>query len=182
MRGQLRELFAVVEVVGEAELGIGDVVDLHHLRREPAAPFAQIDALIQVQPNSPYFHELKGQALLEAGRGREAVAPLRRAMALAPNPILIQVMLGQALLASNDQQVVDEAISHLKAALARDNDITDGHAQLAIAYGRKGDLAQAELASAQAAFSRGDFPTARQLAARAKEHAGVCQQSAPSGF
>jgi predicted Zn-dependent protease len=129
---------------------------------------AQIDALIRTQPNNPYFHELKGQALLEAGRGREAVAPLRRAMALAPTPTLIQVMLGQAMLASNDPAVVDEAIDNLKKALARDNEIPDAHAQLAIAYGRKGNLAEADLASAQAAFNRGDFLTARQLAARAR--------------
>ena len=37
-----------------------------------------------------------------------------------------------------------------------------------MAYGRKGDLAQADLASAQAAFTRGDIKTARELAARAK--------------
>ena len=37
-----------------------------------------------------------------------------------------------------------------------------------MAYGRKGDLAQADLASAQAAFNRGDLMTARQLASRAK--------------
>jgi predicted Zn-dependent protease len=37
-----------------------------------------------------------------------------------------------------------------------------------MAYGRKGDIANADLASAQAAVSRGDIPTARQLAARAK--------------
>src|SRR5882724_3315844 len=35
---------------------------------------AQIDALIQAQPNNPYFHELKGQALLEGARPAEAVA------------------------------------------------------------------------------------------------------------
>ncbi|MGH6690279.1 MAG: FCD domain-containing protein, partial [Gammaproteobacteria bacterium] len=40
----------------------------------------QIDALIQMQPNNPYFHELKGQALLEGGRAAEAIAPLRRAV------------------------------------------------------------------------------------------------------
>jgi predicted Zn-dependent protease len=39
---------------------------------------------------------------------------------------------------------------------------------LAMAYGRKGDLAEADLASAQSAFSKGDVKTARQLAARAK--------------
>jgi predicted Zn-dependent protease len=37
-----------------------------------------------------------------------------------------------------------------------------------MAYGRKNDLADADLASAQAAFARGQFPTARQLASRAK--------------
>ena len=37
-----------------------------------------------------------------------------------------------------------------------------------MAYGRKGDLARADLSSAQSAFMRGDLKTARQLAARAK--------------
>ncbi len=44
----------------------------------------------------------------------------------------------------------------------------DAYSQLAMAYGRKGDLANADLASAQAAFTRGDVKTARQLASRAK--------------
>jgi predicted Zn-dependent protease len=42
-----------------------------------------------------------------------------------------------------------------------------------MAYGRKGDLAQADLASAQAAFTRGDFKTARELASRAKTRFAV---------
>src|SRR5216684_5797477 len=40
---------------------------------------AQIEALVQAQPNNPYFLELKGQALMENGRPAEAIAPLRRA-------------------------------------------------------------------------------------------------------
>jgi predicted Zn-dependent protease len=129
---------------------------------------AQIDALIQASPNNPYFHELKGQALLEAGRGAEAVAPLRRAVQLAPNPALIQIMLAQALLATNNPKVGDEAVSLLRAALAREPEVPEAYTQLAMAYGRKGDIAQADLASAQAAMSRGDVKTARQLASRAK--------------
>jgi predicted Zn-dependent protease len=35
-------------------------------------------------------------------------------------------------------------------------------------YGRKGDYAEADLASAQAAYLRGDNKTARDLASRAK--------------
>jgi predicted Zn-dependent protease len=124
--------------------------------------------LIQPQPNNPYFHELKGQALVEGGRAAEAVAPLRRAVQLAPQPALIQIMLGQALVATNDPKVADEAISLLRAALVKEPESPEGYAQLAMAYGRKGDIAQADLAAAQAAFMRGDNKTARELATRAK--------------
>lgn len=134
---------------------------------------AQIDGLIQAQPNNPYFHELKGQVLLEAGRPAEALAPLRRAVGLAPTPLLIQVMLSQALIATNDPKAADEAIGHLQKALLVDPDIADGYTQLAKAYGRKGDIAQADLAAAQAALARGDSRTARQLALRAKERMPV---------
>jgi predicted Zn-dependent protease len=132
------------------------------------AALAQIDSLIQTQPNNPYFHELKGQALVESGREREAIAPLRQAIAHAPDPTLIHVLLGQALIGANDPALVEEAISNLRKALANDPEIPDAYDHLAIAYGRKGDLADADLASAQAAFNRGNLPTARQLASRAK--------------
>jgi predicted Zn-dependent protease len=126
----------------------------------------QIDSLIQANPQSAYFHELKGQALLEGGKPAEAIAPLRRAAQLAPNPSLIQVMLAQALIASNTQG--EEAVTLLENALRREPESAEAYAQLAMAYGRKGDLARADLSSAQAAFMRGELQTARQLAARAK--------------
>ena len=129
---------------------------------------AQIDALLEVQPNNPYFHELKGQALLEGARPAEAIAPLRRAIQLASQPALIQLLLGQALVGTNDPKHADEAISILRNALAREPEAPQAYQQLAMAYGRKGDVAQADLASAQAAFTRGDIKTARELAARAK--------------
>jgi len=133
-----------------------------------ASALFQIDGLIQAQPNNPYFYELKGQALLEAGRPAEAIAPLRTAIARAPNPALIQVLLAQALIATNNPRLADEAVSNLQTAILRDPDIPDAYTNLAMAYGRKGNLAEADLASAQAAFARADYPTARQLAARAK--------------
>jgi predicted Zn-dependent protease len=130
---------------------------------------AQIDALIAAMPNDPYFYELKGQALLEGGHPAEAIAPLRRAVQMAPDPALIQITLAQALIATNNPQLTAEAIPILRAALAKEPETGDAYLQLAMAYGKKGDLANADLASAQAAFSRGDNKTARELAARAKE-------------
>jgi predicted Zn-dependent protease len=128
----------------------------------------QVEALIQAQPNNPYFYELKGQALLESGHPAEAIAPLRRAAQLATHPALIQIMLAQALIATSDAKHADEAVSLLRAALVKEPEAAEGYAQLAMAYGKKGDYAQADLASAQAAFARGDNKTARELAARAK--------------
>jgi predicted Zn-dependent protease len=129
---------------------------------------AQIDALIQAQPQNAYFHELKGQMLLEAGRAAEATGPLRHAAQLAPNPALIQIMLGQALVATHDRARVDEAVSILQAALTREPESSEAYSHLAMAYAQKNDLARADLASAQAAFMRGDVKTAREIAARAK--------------
>ncbi|CAN0065467.1 unnamed protein product [Phaeothamnion confervicola] len=137
------------------------------------AAVAQIDALIQSQPNNPYFYELKGQALLEGGKPAEAIAPLRHAVQLAPAPALIQVLLAQALNATGNKNVSAEAVSLLRVALMREPDIPEGYAQLAMAYGRTGDLAQADLAAAQAAFARGDVKTARELATRAKTRFAV---------
>jgi predicted Zn-dependent protease len=128
----------------------------------------QIDALIQVQPNNPYFYELRGQALLEGGKPTEAIAPLRRAVQLSNNAPLIEMLLGQALVASDNKAYAEEAIGILRAAVARETEAPLGYLQLAMAYSRKGDLAEADLASAQAAYLRGDNKTARDLASRAK--------------
>jgi len=129
---------------------------------------AQIDSLIESMPNYPYFYELKGQALLEGGHAAEAIAPLRRAVQLAPTPALIQILLAQALIATNNAKMAAEAVPLLRAALTKEPESGDAYEQLAMAYGRNGDFADADLASAQAAFARGDNKTARELAARAK--------------
>jgi len=135
---------------------------------EVSTALAQIDALIQAQPNNPYFHELKGQALLESAHPAQSIAPLRRAAALAPNAALIRIMLGQALVATGENRHSDEAISLLRVAMQREPEAPEVYSQLAMAYGRKGEVGEADLASAQAALARGDMKTARELAARAK--------------
>jgi predicted Zn-dependent protease len=128
----------------------------------------QIDSLIEANPNNPYFYELKGQALLESGHPAEAVVPLRRAVEMAPDPALIQILLAQALIATNNRQNAAEAVPLLRAAIAKEPESGDAYEQLAMAYGHNGNLADADLASAQAASARGDNKTARELAARAK--------------
>jgi len=144
-----------------------------YLHGDLRSAIAQIDALIQQQPNNPYFHEVRGQALLEGGKPQEAIAPLRKAVALSNNAPLVEMLLGQALVATGNNAYTDEAIAILRAAVARESEAPLGYMQLAMAYGRKGDYAQADLASAQAAYLRGDGKTARDLASRAKTRFAV---------
>jgi predicted Zn-dependent protease len=134
---------------------------------------AQIDGLIQAQPNNPYFYELRGQALLEGGKPSEAIAPLHKALQFSNNAPLIEMLLGQALVATDNKAYTDEAIAILRAAVVRETEAPLGYSQLAMAYGRKGNYAEADLASAQAAYLRGDNKTARELASRAKTRFAV---------
>src|ERR1700712_2441232 len=131
-----------------------------YLHGDLRSALAQIDVLIQTQPNNPYFYELRGQALLEGGKPADAIAPLRKAIVLSNNAPLIEMLLGQALVATDNKAYTEEAIAILRAAVGRETEVPMGYTQLAMAYGRKGDYAQADLASAQAAFLRGDNKTA----------------------
>jgi predicted Zn-dependent protease len=139
----------------------------------------QLDALIAARPEWPYFYEIKGQFLFESGKPAEAVPPLREAVRLSPDEPLIRVMLGQVLLGTNDPKLVDEAITNLRTALAREDSSAMGYRQLASAYARKAEaakaagakkqfMAQAELASAEAYFYEGQLKLAKQQAKRAK--------------
>jgi predicted Zn-dependent protease len=130
---------------------------------------AQIDVLISEQPNNPYLYELRGQALLEAGKARDAIGPLRHAVQLSKGAALIRVLLGQALVQTNDKSLTEEAINELRAAIAKEPTAALGYRELAIAYARKGDQPNADLSSAQEAFNNGDIRTARQLALRAQK-------------
>jgi predicted Zn-dependent protease len=144
-----------------------------YLHGDLGSALTQIDGLIQAQPNNPYFYELRGQALLEGGKPGEAIAPLHKALQLSNNAPLIEMLLGQALVATDNKAYTDEAITILRAAVARETEAPLGYSQLAMAYGRKGNYAEADLASAQAAYLRGDNKTARELASRAKTRFAV---------
>ena len=161
--------------VGQSAIAVGNPLGLERtvtagvvsaINRNPRG--ISLDGLIQTEPHNPYFYELKGQALLEGGKPNESVAPLRRAAQLSHNAPLIDTLLAQAMVATSNKALATEAVPLLKAVLQRDDDIPDAYNQLAMAYGRSGDLAEADLAAAQAAAGRGDIVTARQLAARAK--------------
>ncbi|MFD1694110.1 M48 family metalloprotease [Roseibium aestuarii] len=131
---------------------------------------AQIDDLIRQQPNNPHFQELKGQALMEAGRPREAVPAFRKAVALHPQEGQFLIWLGYALVASNDNSALAEAEGALKGGLQRDPNSGIGYSQLAIAHARQGETAEADLATARGLMIQGDFQGAKRYAQRAQQN------------
>ncbi|MDQ3143995.1 MAG: M48 family metalloprotease [Pseudomonadota bacterium] len=121
----------------------------YHLGAYPDKAAAEAEALLASSPADPFFLELKGQILLEGGKPKAAITPLREAVRLAPDQPMIAVMLGHALIATDDSSNYVEAKQVLKSAVNRDNDNPFAWYQLGIVYDREGDRARASLATAE---------------------------------
>jgi predicted Zn-dependent protease len=127
------------------------------------------DGLLADYPNNPYLWELKGQILFESGKSLEAETAHRRSVELKPDAPLLQINLGQTLLAEEDKSKVDDAVAHLRIALRLEDDNAMGWRLLAEAYDRKGDPGRARLAVAEQDFALGQMRDARSFAMRARE-------------
>jgi len=55
----------------------------YHKRPQPKKALAEMNRLLQMRPRDPYYHELKGQILLESRNPTAAVASYRNAANLA---------------------------------------------------------------------------------------------------
>lgn len=119
-----------------------------HKSAYPQKALDEVDALLAAAPHDPYFLELKGQVLLESGRPAQAIPPLREAVAQTNQP-LIAVLLGHALIATEDDANFAEAETVLRNAVARDRENPFAWYQLGVVYERRGDIPRAALASAE---------------------------------
>lgn len=114
-----------------------------------------INALIAAQPEDPFYHELKGQMLFESGRPAEAIGPYQTAVQLLPAASLLRFELARVQLALNDPGLIEEATTHLRTGLMREPDNADAWRQLAIAYGRNGQMGESALAQAEESLLQG---------------------------
>lgn len=121
----------------------------YHLGAYPDKAEAEADALLAIDPHDPFFLELKGQMLLEDGKPKDAVGPLREATKRSGDAPLIAAMLGHALVETNDPKNLQEAKQILKVAVNRDNEDPFAWYELGIIYDREGDQARASLATAE---------------------------------
>ncbi|TVQ57799.1 MAG: tetratricopeptide repeat protein [Rhodobacteraceae bacterium] len=141
-----------------------------HRMADVAGALATLDRLQRMRPNDPYYYALRGQVLFENARPAEAVAPFRRALALAPDEPLIAGQLGRALVASGDPALEREALGVLERA-ARDDPGEPGVLRdLAAAHARAGDTGMAALVTAERMALSGDFEGAARQARSALGH------------
>ena len=121
---------------------------------------AETDALLAREPDNPWFLELKGQVLLESGRPKDALVPLRRATELTRAHPLIAGMLGHALIATEDKANFAEAENVLRASVQRDRYNPFAWYQLGVVYEARGDIPRARLASAEQQVMNRLYPQA----------------------
>ena len=120
-----------------------------HKAAYPNKAIAEADALVESNPNDPYFLELKGQIMLESGDPEGAVKSLRKANDLSRSHPLIASIFGHALIATEDPKYLDEAKSVLRTSVSKDNRNPFAWYQLGVVYQQQGDVARAHLASAE---------------------------------
>jgi len=137
---------------------------------------AEVNALIQMRPDDPYYHELRGQILYEARRYGNAVAAYARAVELAPREPLIMATYGRALLAQESAASNSQALEVLSRARARDPFNPRLLRDLALAHARLGQNGLASAATAERYALIGRFEDARIHATRAS---GLLPQGSP---
>ncbi len=127
----------------------------------------KISALIETEPKNPYFHELKGQMLVDFNRVSEAVPNYKKAIELLPKASLFRIALAHALIESatqNEKDLLNNAVEQLEIALRNENKSTRIHRLLAIAYGRLGANNKAQIHLAEEAVLQRRFTYAKQQA------------------
>lgn len=129
----------------------------------------ELNILIAMQPDNPYYPELMGQLLFEHQRADDAIPFQRRSLALQPRSALFQVALARSLAASEQPDGLAEADSLLRQATALEPDNTLAWSELARVQDLQGQPALARLSTAEAYFAAGIYDGAVEFAERAKK-------------
>lgn len=144
--------------------------------RQPDTPraVAAVDELLRAEPANPYFYELKGQVLFEAGDADAAIQPYRESVRLLPHAATLQYGLARALIARGGDADFREAEKALEQALRDEPE--------AASYWRQLSIARANLhQDGPAAYAMAEYALRAGRNSEAKFHAGKAAQLLPAG-
>lgn len=148
----------------------------YHRQPDTDRAMTEIDALVAMRPDDPYYHELRGQILYESRIYANAVAAYARAVELAPRSPLILAGYGRALLAADTAAGNRQALEVLNRARARDPFNPRLLRDLGLAHARLGQNGMASVATAERYALQGRFDDAQIHANRAS---GLLPQGSP---
>lgn len=138
------------------------VPDLGSAKRE-------LQALIEMAPDNPFYPELMGQVLFEHQKAAEAVPFQRRCLELRPGNALFAIALARSLMAMGGADAETEAEQLLTKATVLESDNAFAWSELARAQDSRGEGGLARLSTAEAYYSVGRYDLAFQFAERAKK-------------
>lgn len=130
---------------------------------------SKTDQLVKAEPKNAYFHELRGDILMKSNKPGEAAKAYATAIKFdTANSGMLLIGHGQALLAIGSKDSLKKAVVQLREGLDRDPENAVAYRYLAQAYGQLGEIAEAELATADGYYYAGNYSEAKILAARAQ--------------
>ncbi len=158
--GNPRRVLRSKEAKGKGETAILRRAIAHHKTPNPKKALAEVNTLLRLRPRDAFYHELKGQILLESGNASAAAASYKNAVSLAKGEPLILGGLGRSLLAQNTKASNREAMNILIRARSGDPGDPTLLRDLALAHARNGQPGLASVATAERYAILGRFKDA----------------------
>ena len=138
----------------------------HYRRGDLELAYELMNGLCRAMPDDPFYHEFRGDILLSMAKPYAAAMAYEKALTLRPNSPQIQMNLGRSLIATNKKKHLPRAIESMLSAKKNEPDWAFIHRQLAIAFGRAGHIANANLSLAEEAILLGNGQQAARMAKR----------------
>lgn len=135
-----------------------------HRRSDLKRALAAMDKAIALRPDDPFYHELRGQILMENRQFAAATSAYARAVNAAPDHPLILGSYGRALMTQGE---TGKALQILEKARALDGRDARVMRDLAVAYAQSGNNGMASLVTAERYAMMGRLEDAQLHAERA---------------
>jgi predicted Zn-dependent protease len=129
--------------------------------------FAELDKLLAISPNDPFFNELKGQFLSEAGKIDEALGYYIKADKNFPDSALIKFEIGKIYNNNNDN---NNALRYLSQTTQLEPTNDEAWRMIAGVYGKLGNKGMLNLALAEESNLQNNNDQARNYARIAKKN------------
>lgn len=117
-----------------------------HRNSQTKRALSAVDNAIALQPNDPFYRDLKAQILMETRQFTAAANTSASAVKLRPNDGLLQAGYGRALLASGNARAALPALERAHSIDFRDGSMLR---DLSVAYARTGNNGMASLVTAE---------------------------------